>query len=370
VTGTDEVLAPGLRSVDVPLVEAYDLAVLDLDGVVYVGPDAVPGAADSLARARAAGMAVAFVTNNASRPPQAVVDHLVRLGVEARLEDVVTSAQVGARLLAERLPAGSAVLVVGGEGLRLALQENGLRPVSSMDDEPAAVVQGFGPDVGWRLLAEGARAVRAGLTWVATNLDLTVPTQHGPAPGNGSLVGVVATAAGRRPDLVAGKPAPGSFREAARRAGSERPLVVGDRLDTDLEGAVNAGMDGLVVLTGVSTAADLLTCGRSVRPTLLGRDLGALHEPHPATDVRADGDAVVASCRAATVRVTPSGTTVEQAGDDALDLLRAGCAASWAFADPRSTATDGDRVETVDVPGSRAVVEVLQHLEPGAAWAR
>ena len=231
----------GLPGSDVPLVEAYDLAVLDLDGVVYVGPDAVPGAAEALAKARAAGMAMAFVTNNASRPPQAVVDHLVRLGVEAQLDDVVTSAQVAARMLAERLPAGSAVLVVGGAGLRIALTENGLRPVTSVDDAPAAVVQGFSPDLDWRLLAEGTRAVRAGLPWIATNLDLTVPTPYGPAPGNGALVGLVATAAGKGPDDVAGKPAPGSFHEAARRHASSRPLVVGDRLDTDLEGAVNAG---------------------------------------------------------------------------------------------------------------------------------
>lgn len=352
--------AAGLRAVDVPLAEAYDLAVLDLDGVVYVGPDAVPGAADAVAAARAAGMGVTFVTNNASRPPGAVVDHLVRLGVEAGLDDVVTSAQVAAGMLAERLPAGSAVLVVGGEGLLVALRENGLRPVGSMDDGPAAVVQGFGPDVGWRLLAEGTRAVRAGLPWVATNLDLTVPTPHGPAPGNGSLVGVVATAAGRRPDAVAGKPAPGSFLEAARRRGAARPLVVGDRLDTDLEGAVNAGMDGLVVLTGVSTATDLLTCGPAVRPTLIGYDLAALLAPHPAVDVSRDGPTARARCRQARVRVDAAGATVETAGTDAVDLLRAGCAAAWAVAD----APGGG------APDVAAVVAALRGLEPDAAWAR
>ena len=339
---------------DRPLVEAYDLAVLDLDGVVYVGPDAVPGAADSLAKARAGGMAVAFVTNNASRPPQSVVDHLVRLGVEAHLDDVVTSAQVAARLLAQRLPAGSPVLVVGGEGLRLTLQENGLRPVASMDDEPVAVVQGFSPDIGWRLLAEGTRAVRAGLPWVATNLDTTFPTPHGPAPGNGALVGAVAAAAGKRPDEVAGKPAPGSFHEAARRHDSRRPLVVGDRLDTDLEGAVNAQMDGLVVLTGVSTASDLVTCGRAVRPTHVGRDLWALHQAQP----RVVPDAGAATSGGSTVRADGDRLVVDAPGTDGLDLLRAACVAGWAVVDAGRT------------PDVADVLAALQALEPGAAWAR
>lgn len=357
-SGALRTTSAGLPGSADPLVTAYDLAVLDLDGVVYVGPDAVPGAADALARARTAGMALAFVTNNASRPPQAVVDHLVRLGVEAHLDDVVTSAQVAARMLADRLPAGSPVLVVGGEGLRITLVENGLRPVGTMDDAPVAVVQGFSPDMTWRLLAEGSRAVRAGLPWIASNLDMTFPTPHGPAPGNGALVGAVAAAAGRRPDDVAGKPAPGSFHEAARRNGSTRPLVVGDRLDTDLEGAVNAGMDGLVVLTGVSTASDLLLCSRAVRPTHLGRDLDALHVAHPAVDPQDVDGRTTATSGDAAVAADGDVLSVVRPGDDALDLLRAGCVAAW-------TVVDAGR--TPDVTG---VLAALAALEPDAAWAR
>jgi hypothetical protein len=223
-----------------------------------------------------------------------------------------------------------------------------------MDDEPVAVVQGFSPDIGWRLLAEGTRAVRAGLPWVATNLDTTFPTPHGPAPGNGALVGAVAAAAGKRPDEVAGKPAPGSFHEAARRNGSTRPLVVGDRLDTDLEGAVNAGMDGLVVLTGVSTASDLVTCGRNVRPTHLGRDLWSLHQTHPVV-VLAGG---AASSGGSTVRVDGDRLVVADPGTDALDLLRAACVAGWSV------------VDAGRAPDVADVLAALQSLEPGAAWAR
>jgi HAD superfamily hydrolase (TIGR01450 family) len=272
----------GLRGSRRPLSEVFDLAILDLDGVVYIGDDAVPGAAEAIEQAAARGLRPCYVTNNASRTPDTVAEHLVRLGVPAGVEDVLTSAQVAAALLARRLPAGSRVLVVGGTGLRVALTTSGLVPVASMDDGPAAVVQGFSPDIDWRLLAEGTRAVRAGLPWVASNLDLTVPTPFGPAPGNGSLVQVVATAAGRGPDDVAGKPRPGAFLEAARQAGSSRPLVVGDRLDTDLEGARAAGMHGLLVLTGVTGVTDLLAASAQERPDYVGYDLHAMLAPHPA----------------------------------------------------------------------------------------
>ena len=178
-----------------PPAQAFDVALLDLDGVVYVGPDAVPGATAAIAAAAQRDLHSVYVTNNASRPPRVVARQLRSLGIPADDADVVTSAQLAAGILAARLPRAAAVLVVGGPGLHEALTEEGLRPVTSMDADPQAVVQGFGPDVGWRDLAEGARAVRAGLFWVATNLDLTVPTQHGPAPGNGTLVAAIATAA-------------------------------------------------------------------------------------------------------------------------------------------------------------------------------
>ena len=153
---------PGGLSDSSALTRDHDVALLDLDGVVYVGGSAVPGAVAAVDRVRAAGMRVGYVTNNAARPPRAVATQLRGLGLSLDDADVVTSAQAAARLVAGRVPSGSRVLVVGGAGLVEALAEHRLHAVSRLDDEPAAVVQGFAPEVGWELLAEGAYAVAAG----------------------------------------------------------------------------------------------------------------------------------------------------------------------------------------------------------------
>ncbi|MFL6062939.1 MAG: HAD-IIA family hydrolase [Marmoricola sp.] len=257
---------------------AYDLAVLDLDGVVYIGAHAVPGAIEALAAAQEAGMHLAFVTNNASRSPAAVAAHLGEIGIETGPEDVVTSAQAAAGVLAGEIPAGSAVFVIGGPGLHDALRERGLVPVTSLDERPVAVVQGYGPDMPWRQVIDGALLVRDGLPWVASNTDLTVPTEHGPGPGNGTLVRLVAEYAGREP-VVAGKPQPPLFRETLARVGGRSPLVVGDRIDTDIEGARNVGWDSLLVMTGVTTLADLAAVAPDVRPTYVAADLSRLAQP-------------------------------------------------------------------------------------------
>lgn len=265
----------------VPLTERYDAALVDLDGVLYVGQLPVAGAAEALSKGRAQGMKVAFVTNNASRTPEKVAAHLTELGIVAAATDVITSAHAASSLVSELVAPGSRVLVVGGEGLEVALAERGLRPVWSAKDGPAAVVQGFSPDVGWRLLTEGAHAVRAGLPWVASNLDPTVPTPRGPAPGNGALVGVIARATGRRP-LAAGKPELPLHREAVRRTSASRPVVVGDRLDTDIEGANRAGVPSLLVLTGITTPLDLVMAESAHRPTWVAENLlDGLLQPHP-----------------------------------------------------------------------------------------
>jgi glycerol-1-phosphatase len=270
----------GLLECTRPLVEVYDTAMFDLDGVVYLGGEPVAGSPQHVAHAAQAGMTLAFVTNNASRPPSEVAERLRRIGVACRPEDVVTSAQAAARLVATRVPAGSRVLVVGGRGLRAALAEHDLVAVSAMDDDPAAVVQGFDPDVGWRLLAEGTIAVSAGLPWIASNTDATVPTVRGRVPGNGLLVEVIASATGKRP-MVAGKPEPPLFEETLLRVGGERPLVVGDRLDTDIEGAVRCDADSLLVMTGVTDVTVLAAAAPGRRPSFVADDLAGLFTPHP-----------------------------------------------------------------------------------------
>lgn len=308
-----------------PLVERYDSALFDLDGVLYIGTSAVPGAPDAVAAARAAGMKAAFVTNNASRTPDTVAEHLVRLGITATPDDVVTSAQAAATLVAELVPPGSAVLVVGGEGLDVAIAERGLRPVRRASDRPAAVVQGFSPDIGWPLLAEGTYAVRAGLPWIASNLDVTVPTPQGLAPGNGALVEVIAAATGRRPE-AAGKPELPLHREAVRRTGARTPLVVGDRLDTDIAGANRAGVASLLVLTGVTRPEDVVLAGPGYRPGFICTDLRsglvAAHPPVLRDDVGGW------TCGGWICTVSQAGIALVGAGDP-LDGLRAVCVAVW-----------------------------------------
>jgi glycerol-1-phosphatase len=309
-----------LEATDVRPAERYDVALLDLDGVVYLGSTVIPGVADSLTRARDAGMRLAFVTNNASRTPAAVADMLTGMGVRARPDEVATSAQAACHVLADKLPAGAKVLVVGAEGLREAARERGLTVVTSAEDEPAAVVQGYGPEVGWAELAEATVAVRRGAWFVATNLDATVPSGRGPLPGNGALVGVVARTTGVTPTAV-GKPDPAMHRESVERSGARRPLVVGDRLDTDIEGAHRVGCDSLLVLTGVTTPADLLAAPPEHRPTYLARSVDGLLVPHPAP-ARTDAGW---TCGGWTVR----DGRVEGSGAE-LDALRAACAAAWA----------------------------------------
>ena len=257
------------------LLARYDALLLDLDGTVYRGKEPVPGAADAVAFARAQGVGIRFVTNNASRAPQLVVDHLVEIGFHAALDEVSTSAQAAAAMLAERLPADSAVLVLGTEALADEVRTVGLRPVREVTDEVTAVVQGLSQDMGWRELAEACVAIRRGALWVACNADVTLPTERGLLPGCGALVAALKAATDREP-LIAGKPATPLLEQAAKSLGAERPLVVGDRLDTDIAGAVNAGMDSLLVLTGVSTEADAQALPADRRPTYIAADLSVL----------------------------------------------------------------------------------------------
>ncbi|WP_029138258.1 HAD-IIA family hydrolase [Nakamurella lactea] len=261
-----------------PLAETYDAALLDLDGTVYLGGTVIPFVPEALAAARAMGMATMFVTNNASRPPAVVAKSLSDMGIQASDDDVLTSPHVAAEMLAASHPAGARVLVVGAPYLHEAIAEVGLIPVEEAADEPVAVVQGHSPDTGWRQLAEACIALRAGVDWVACNSDSTLPTDRGLLPGNGAMVAALVAATGRRP-RVAGKPARPLLDSAIERAGSKRPLVVGDRLDTDIEAAGVAGLPALMPLTGVNSASDLLLAPAHRRPTHVCLDLRGLTDP-------------------------------------------------------------------------------------------
>ena len=324
----------------VPLVDRFDALLFDLDGVVYVGPAAVPHAADAIAEARSRGVHCVYVTNNAARPPQAVADHLHELNIPAEVDDVVTSPQAAVSLLAGYVSPGAKVLVIGGAGIRVALADRGYVPVQSLDEGPAAVMQGYSPDLTWRDLAEATFAVRAGLPWIATNPDLTFPTQRGVAPGNGALVDVVARTAGRAPDAVAGKPEPALLREAIERTGSHHPLMIGDRLDTDISAGSRVGVPTLLVFTGVTTVRQLLTAIPQERPDFVAYDLRVLGSQYPDVEVLSDA----AHCGEARALVEGGAIMADWPSQaDPWDAVRAASALAWRCAD-EGRAVDVDRV--------------------------
>ncbi len=302
------------------LVQKHDCLLLDLDGTVFRGHEPTEGAVDTLATVTAR---VLYVTNNASRAPDEVAQHLRAIGFSADAGDVVTSAQSAARLLAERLPAGAPVLVIGTESLAGEVVNVGLKPVRQWSDEPVAVVQGHSPETAWPDLAEAALAIRSGAVWVAANVDKTLPSERGLLPGNGSMVAALQVATDRMPE-VAGKPEPTLLTDALSRGAFRSPLVIGDRLDTDIAGANAADLPSLLVLTGVSTADEMVLAVVGERPDYVAADLRSLYSPpdelrvgpHPAWRVETD----------------PSTVTVHHTGSepgDSLTVVRATANAVW-----------------------------------------
>ncbi|KYH44268.1 HAD-IIA family hydrolase [Branchiibius sp. NY16-3462-2] len=271
------------------LADGYRALVVDLDGVVYRGPQPITPAVDALAALSSGGMKVAFATNNASRSPQEVADHLRSFGLDVQPEEVFTSSLAGAHHLSQRLSQGASVLPVGGDGVAIALRDNGFEVADSAQDNPEAVLQGYGPNVTAARLAEAAYAIENGAVWVATNTDRTLPTDRGVAPGNGTLVEAVSVATGVQPEVV-GKPGPLMYTMAASALDvpAAKTLGVGDRLDTDIAGASAAGMDSLCVLSGVHGPADLAQAPRDQRPRFVCADAGGLREPYD--EPVSDGD--------------------------------------------------------------------------------
>lgn len=323
---TDRGRPPGRTPLD-----DVDVLLADLDGVVYRGADAVPHAVESLNRA-CARIRVGYLTNNASRTDASVAAHLTDLGLSVAPNDVVTSPQAAVRLLVDLVEPGSRVLVVGGDGLTAEVERAGFSVVRSADDAPAAVIQGFAPHVAWTDLAEAAYALRVpegtdGIPWVATNTDWTIPQARGTAPGNGTLVSAVHTAVGRLP-VVAGKPERAIFDAAATRFGAVSPLVIGDRLDTDILGANRAGMASALVLTGIDGPKQVLAADADSRPNFLLRDLRDLFEPYPQPTITEKRGAKLVAVDAAVVKVDGQAVTLARRGDP-IDVLRAAAAAIW-----------------------------------------
>jgi glycerol-1-phosphatase len=270
------------------LIDAYDTALFDLDGVIYLGADAVSGAAVALAELQRRGVRVMYVTNNAARPVQVVVDHLNHLGFATDADGVLTSAQVAAVALRDELPTGAKILVCGSPNLASLMVEAGFDIVEGAADRPAAVIQGYDPDLSWRRLDEAALAIQRGARWYATNADASRPTERGIVPGLGGAIAVIATALGGSPTIF-GKPHRPMMDLAIRRTGAQRAIFVGDRLDTDIGGAVAAGLESLLVFSGAHGKGDLVAAPDSMHPTCIGADVNALLEPQRVARTSAQG---------------------------------------------------------------------------------
>jgi HAD superfamily hydrolase (TIGR01457 family) len=254
------------------IVERYDAFLFDLDGVLYRGASPVPHAADSLARLRTLGKGLAFVTNNSGRAPARVAERLRDVGVVASPGEVETSALTTASILADR--GVGRVFVVGEAGLIGALTDAGVEVEQGEPEAVDAVVVGWDRGADYAKLRTASVLVQRGAALIATNPDPSFPAADGTAwPGAGALLAAIETTTGVRGEVI-GKPFPPVLQAALERAGGGWPLLVGDRLDTDIAGAVGLGWDSMLVLTGISTREDLRSS--PVLPTYVADDLRTL----------------------------------------------------------------------------------------------
>ncbi|MFM6939939.1 MAG: HAD-IIA family hydrolase [Rhodoluna sp.] len=315
------VTASSVKTVAAKVWGEYDVLLADLDGVVYEGAAAIKDAPEAILALQNLGLPVGYVTNNSSRKPETIAAQLAGFGVACAPEDIIGSGKTGVDILKTMIPAGSKVLVVGGEGLRARVVEGGFELAADSGANPDAVIQGFAPDVSWRDLAEAAFSIQNGAKWVATNQDWTLPQEKGLAPGNGTLVSAVHTAVGQLP-VVAGKPEPAIFHTAVEHFGAKKALFIGDRIDTDITGANRANLDSVLVLTGVSTRKEVLGIKPEGRPTYIIGSMAELLKPYKAPKKTKRGFA----CDGAEVERLGNKVVVTIGDPKSLGALRAACA--------------------------------------------
>jgi HAD superfamily hydrolase (TIGR01450 family) len=257
-----------------PRIARYDQVLLDLDGCLWVGEEAVEGAAEAVAALREAGKAVAFLTNDVRHAPEEFVRKLWRLGFQAALSEVVTVGATVQFLLGDRN--GGAAYVVGSQALVDHVAEAGLRIVNRTEFATRAdvVVVGAHDQLTYDEIRIAAQAVRRGAELIGATRDATFPMPDGPWPASGAVLAAIETAAGRTADRIAGKPEPPMYEAARDRLGQGRCLGVGDRLEIDVLGARRAGMDSALVLTGGATRAEADAAEH--RPTHVADSLAAL----------------------------------------------------------------------------------------------
>ena len=299
----------------------YDVVLCDLDGVIYEGTHSIKDAPETINKLLSSSIPVGYVTNNSSRKPETIAEQLAGFGIQTSADNVIGSAKTGVEILSTLIPAGAKVFVVGGEGLRSRVVEAGFELVTSSDDKPAGVIQGFDPSVAWTDLAEASYSIANGAKWVATNQDWTIPREKGIAPGNGTLVSAVHTAVGQLP-IFAGKPEPAIYKTAVEHFGAKQALFVGDRIDTDIRGANRAGIDSVLVMTGISTRKEVLGVKKEDRPTFIIGTMAELLRDYDLPKKTKRGFA----CKEAEVELLGNKVVVTHGDPKSMAALRAACA--------------------------------------------
>ena len=302
------------------LIDNYDGLLLDLDGVVYRGKQPIADAIETISKL-SAKIPIGYVTNNASRTQEQIADQLRGFGLSLDSSQVISSAMAAAEMLSEQI--SGKVLVIGGDGLVEAVKKHGFDVVSSADDKPDAVIQGFSPKLGWADLAEASYAINNGALWLATNQDWTIPLERGTAPGNGTLVSAVHTAVGHLPEF-AGKPARKIFDTAKQQLAISNPLFIGDRIDTDILGANNAEIDSALVFTGIATGKETISAAKDSRPTYLIESVSEILDKYKAPKKTKYG------YKSGSAQVELLGNRVRLISPGSrIDVLRAACSVVW-----------------------------------------